>query len=695
MKKSLFKLTCIAVVTALSLGLFASCGLFQVDNDRDMSQTVATVRINDGVDATNIYKKDLISGYLSYGYNYVQSYSYTTSKAYQVVLDNLVNNAVIIQQSKSALSANSSDAKYSSALVSVADRKTSIEHLKADGYLYLFATENEVKEFESANRKLKKYSTEYIDALNGFIYDKYKNAEDFKATYNALAFISEKDAYSAVSSAIDNVNSLIDSFVKSDDEDEEEYEKVTYTARTAPTMKEEEEDDEELLKEYKANKIDLSGDRTTAFNKAKARLVKLQLLGESESVASRDTKYVLAYSYFSEMVKSSADASIVSVYEQALKNASTIDYANATSDSEKEEVIDALWGQYEKLGQKQNAEYSGNVSAYETQLSAVNDTTFLAYNQNGYFYVSHLLIGYNDEQKKAIEDKTAEKDATEETINAYINGIAGEMVIEDQRTSWVLSNYGTYDGANFTFSDKYVYDADGDLAKFQGTIGGVKTYKTKDDDGNDVNNFAFSSVKANKISYADFKKFASKAITGAESENALDTLYGGTADKKIDRGVFENFEDLKFAFSTDTGNFNNYFGYAYSPRTSKTQYVSAFYKACEKIGEKDDKVGAYVMFMSKEYGLHIVLCTATADFGVYETKEAFKADIEKEDNEDTVAYLFMKAQADMVMESYITDIAQSFIYKYTKEGATTKIDGKDELVVKYNEKAYNDIITEE
>ena len=182
-------------------------------------------------------------------------------------------------------------------------------------------------------------------------------------------------------------------------------------------------------------------------------------------------------------------------------------------------------------------------------------------------------------------------------------------------------------------------------------------------------------------------------ITGDDEATALvlnekktlsaDNLNG----KKITKDAFNRFEDLKFAFSTDTGNFNNYLGYAYSPITSKTQYVSAFYEACAEI---NGEVGAYKMFMSKEYGLHIVLCTAAADYGAYDTKEAFAAALA---DEDSVAYLFMKAQVDLVTDNYINDIAQSFIYEYTAEGA--KIKGTDDLIVTYYEKAYNDLITEE
>ena len=691
MKKLLLKMISAVCAVALSTGLIAGCGLFQADAERDMAQVVATVQINETITPKNIYKRDMTAAFVSYGYNYVQNYSYTTSAAYKLILDNLVNNAVIVQQSRYELAEKSATAEYKKALIGAEERKTSIENLYNDGYLYLFASDEEKAEFNKTTKE-KAGTTAYVTAFNKYVYDLYKDKTDYKANYDAFAFISEKDAYAAIATAIDNVNGLIDSFA-STDEEEDEHEEYSYTVRTTPTMEAEEEDDAKLLEEYKAKKIDVSGDRAATFGKAKARLVNLNLIGKDETVDGKETKVLLSYSYFNDVVKSAADSAIVSVYEQALKNMSDINYANATAEN-KDNILDNLWAQYEELKRTQKAEYDGSLSAYETQLAAVGENTFVAYNpRGGYFYVSHLLIGYTDEQKAAVDKITSDKDATDEWIQNEVDKLASEIVIEDQRASWVLSNYGTYNGNDFTFSDKYVYDTEGELAKFRGKIGEVKTYKDKDDDGNEVNLFAFADVKAEKIPYADFTKLAAKYITGNDGEIVLNTLYDGTAGiNRIDEEIFNRFEDLKFAFSTDTGNFNNYLGYVYSPITSKKQYVSAFANACAEIAEKENKVGAYKMFMSKEYGLHIVLCTATADYGVYADKAAFKADLDKADNKDTVAYLFMQAQVDLVTDTYISDIAQSFINEYTKDGATIK--GSKKLVVTYNEQAYNDLITE-
>ena len=105
--------------------------------------------------------------------------------------------------------------------------------------------------------------------------------------------------------------------------------------------------------------------------------------------------------------------------------------------------------------------------------------------------------------------------------------------------------------------------------------------------------------------------------------------------------------------------------------------------------ETNGGVGAYKVFVSPEYGLHIVLCTALGDYGCYTDEAAFKADLTEK---NSVAYDFMKANVDLVTDNYIGDIAQSFINKYTAEGA--KIDGSDDCVgVKYA-KVYKDLFVE-
>lgn len=717
MKKLLQKLTAVFVVAALSVCVLSGCGLFSVDSGRDMKQVVATVQISEKVNQTDIYKKDIIAGYVSYGYNYVQYYSKTTSEAYQMVLDNLVNNAVIVQQSRLELAENynKQSEEYTKALPTAEERAATIGDIEADGYAHLLASPSELKDFEKGN-KAAASSKDYIDGLSKYVLNLYKG-EDKNAKLNvndaAFRFVDEVSVYSAISSTIDSINSLIDTMVEEDEEEDKEYEKISFTARTVPTMpsEEEEEDDAELLAKYRENDINVSGSkRIEAFAKALDRLVEMGLLNKEESEIAnknRNKQTILSLSYFRNMIKSSIETAVVTAYEEALKNASNIDYTKVEDiyDGEdkraakKEEILNNVWQQYKNLRDAQKAEFSGNISEYETKLGAVSDSGFVAYNaRGGYFYASHLLIGYKEELSALISDFSAKEGVTNADVEEFVNSLANRIVVEDLRSSWVQSDYGTYDGEKFTFSDKYVYNTESELATYNGTIGKVKTYDTEDEDGNTVHNLYFGNVTPNAIGYDEFRGLVARVLGNIENSamvelNTIYNIYGDETLTRMNRADFNNFEDLKFAFSTDTGNFNNYLGYLYSPISSSSQYVSAYNKACEALVENGVKVGSYYMFMSKEYGLHIVLCTATADYGVYDTdseegKALFKADLERacEGDKDTVAYNFMKANVDLVTDNYISDIAQSFIRKHTGENSTS---------VTYYEKAYNDLITKE
>ena len=73
MKKLLLKIVTVITAAAVTMGVFSGCGLFTVNTDRDMRQLVATVQIDSSVNPENIYKRELVAGYISYGYYYLQS----------------------------------------------------------------------------------------------------------------------------------------------------------------------------------------------------------------------------------------------------------------------------------------------------------------------------------------------------------------------------------------------------------------------------------------------------------------------------------------------------------------------------------------------------------------------------------------------------------------------------------------------
>ena len=688
MKKLLFKLIAVISLVAVTFGTLAGCALFETNKDRDMAQKAVTVDISAGAEkgvATDILKRDLIAGYMSYGYYYVQNYGYTTAKAYQLVLDNLVNNAVIIQQSKKALAGDYKSKVYVDdvKVLSAGD----VEALENGAeMLSLIASDNDIAAYTAK----KVGETGYAAGLADYVKSVY-GSTDLKRTDASFRFIGDvNEVLKAVSDAIDNLNSFIESFMDEDDH-EHNHDEITYSPRTTPTMDKEEDkiDVEACYKVIKDDqtglKAEITGDRLKAFKKGYKRL---QELGVVETDSNNDKYFegkevptvlsALQLDYFKNSVQSALDSKAVDKYEKALR-------------ADRVATADELWKEYQDLGEKQSSEYAGNVSGLETALGEVSDSKFVVYNSGiGYGYVSHLVVEYTEAQKALITEKKAEKDITKTEIADYVKTLAGGIVAKDLRDSWVKAGYGNYnaESGEFVFSDKYVYntsDKEWNLAKFNGTVGGVTSYEEETNDGTVVK-LHFENVTANELGYKDFVGIVEGALGVAPVLDEAVVIPDFAAKKYDERKeILNRFEDIKFAFSTDTGNFNKYLGYVYSPLTSKDQYVPEFVDACAKALEKGE--GGVVMFMSESYGLHILICTAKeGNYGYYDTLEAFKSDMEIK---GTVAYNFKEANASLIESNYVSKEADRFIKEYTNKNK----DGKYDYIT-YNEKAYKDLVTE-
>ncbi len=258
------------------------------------------------------------------------------------------------------------------------------------------------------------------------------------------------------------------------------------------------------------------------------------------------------------------------------------------------------------------------------------------------------------------------------------------------RDSWVKSGYGTYDGTNFKFGKKYVYNTSGSLATYQGNISEVTYYTEEVDDKEEVH-FNFGKVTADNKNVDYFKGILGEYLggitvdmdTAVQAKNADGAEYK-TLNAEGRKAVTNNFEDIKFAFSTDTGNFNKYLGYLYSPLTAADSYVPEFVTACQTAVAGG--AGSVVMFMSESYGLHVLMCTETAnDYGMYDSQEAFEEDRKVK---GSVAYNFEKANIDLIESTYVSKAANTIIKSYIPE------DGKDNNYVKHFNKVYKDLITE-
>lgn len=691
MKKLTLKLVTVLTAVALMTGTMVGCGLFEVNTDRDMAQKVATVCIDENELETDvIYKRDMVAGYYSYGYYYVNKYGYTTAQAYELILDNLVSNSIVVQYAKKDLAGTYFDAN------DYTDWSSDLNALKEKGFLSLLATDGEVAAFD-VSTKTDKGSDEYYTALNEYVYNIYKDKNTLSAKDAPFRFVPLKTALTAVYKAVESVNSLVTSFMDNDEDDTHEHDSLTYDVRSTPSI--DQEDAEETVVEKKLSVFDNTdgkrNDKIKAYKKGISRLKDLGLIDSDAKVSTASERAILSVTYFRDTIESTINSKIVELYQGKIEDAKVAEITN-----------ESLYNQYETIRENQKKQLDNtNTTDLETKLGAVSKDNFVIYDAcNGYAYVSHILIGFTDEQKAFVSDKdklfdyynkdhaSAPLEKLNENVQTAVNYYAEKNIVAtDLRDTWVKSGYGVYNtDGTYTFKNKYVYDdviytytsggmeKQVSLANYLGNVGTpIYHEENADDDGEKTITLRFTNVIPDKLTYDDFR-----ALSGAVL-SATDLKIDGGIGKIQNFGTTEynRIEDLKYAFSTDTGNLGKYLGYLYSPITSDKNYVEAFAKACKDIvGSENGGKGAYKMFVSKEYGLHIVVCTELADvYGQYSDQNAFVQDF---DDPDSFAARFKKANEDMVKSKAVENLA-------TKLTNSVKNDTK--VVNKYSS-AYEDLV---
>ena len=674
MRKILTKIVTLVLIVALSVTTFAGCGLISTDTDRDMAQVVATVDIDlfagnesgeDTVDAENILKSEMLSAFMSYGYMYVQSYGYTTEATYELILQNLVQNRIIIQGARRDLAKAYNE--Y--------DEATASEFLK--------------------------YFKENALAGNASLSSKKNGLEDLEK------YLTEYEKLQAWYSVRSSVNQMIDSYVD-EEEDSEEKEDETYEARSTPTKDEEEPEYEYDLKditptdyEYKvadvtlekgldalkaeytsaydlnkavfeAYEIDLSTpERVKALNKAIKDLKDGGLIKSTESQTVRgDADNVLKYSYFENAIKSQYESVIVAKYEDSL----------ITGVEKKLEDNVAIFDQYQAEYTAQKENYNGNRSGYESALDSLTKDSFVLCNPyEGYGYVLNLLIGFSTEQSAQLNAAKSEVGATAQTIKDKRNELLGKLTVKDQRETWVYSSYGEFENDAFTFDSEYFVSEVGSdayelLKNFNGSIYGATSSEEEDDAGVKENVWSFENVIPAAMTFSSFlSTFVDPLLGTTVTPDTLGTI-------TLDDAKRNAFDDLIYAFSTDPGSLGSYLGYTYSPVNSSSTYVKEFAAAAAEVVAQGE--GAYKL-IATDYGYHLILCTRVVakDADEYVDIDAFIAALA---NEDSLASKYREVKLDSIVSTEVGKIADILINDHYN----------DESVVTYNKKAYKDLIPE-
>ena len=681
MKKFVTKLLSLILAGAVAVGTLAGCDLVTTNVDRDMAQVVAEIAIDDSFNE-KIYKRQLVSGYNSYGYSYEAYYGYTSAQTYDLILTNLVENRIISQQARKALSSSTSlpgnETSYFSQAAAVADAdKTSIDHV--------------------------------LSGVN------YKGDAFTSLTPSSLPqeFLTKYEYESVRYSILVGVKSLIDSYGEEESNEVDPYETYSVTARaslTQPTtpsgneyeLKNDDEIkviDEETI--HSINKICKDADLTfnvanydnkydlflafyslynsefgkfmtskegkSAMIKIVRALSKLGLISKEEASKStpKTVEELFALSYYKDSLTTTYEDQVIAKYKLALQN-----------QLEKGINKDTLYAEYLNLFNTQKANYESSNANYETALGESGEDTFVVYHPgngyNGYGYIMNLLIGFNDMQTSLLEAYKAKNGVTTAEVETYRKNLVKGLTAKDQRASYIYNGYGEFDNATkeYTFKDTYVKtDA---LRKFNGVISGATPYKYYDEHGEPKTGYNYASIKATEVPFIDFYDNLVSSVMGFTGDTG-ELLT--TKTETLDTATIEKFRDFIYAYSTDQGSLSENYGYVYSPLTSSKKYVKEFAAAAKRVVEKG--AGAYEAVVT-DYGVHVILCSkaikGTGNVAI--DKPVFEADLNVK---DTLAYNFKKYKLELVVANEVSNKATSFI-KTNKSKVT------------YHESAYADLV---
>ena len=110
-----------------------------------------------------------------------------------------------------------------------------------------------------------------------------------------------------------------------------------------------------------------------------------------------------------------------------------------------------------------------------------------------------------------------------------------------------------------------------------------------------------------------------------------------------------------FAYSTDTGCLNTYFGYAVSPY--KTDFVKEFEYAAQYVVKEG--VGTYAVTLT-DYGWHIVYCTFA-----YQGGEVYTYNANDKETKGTFSYMFYETMKNNAATTAATSVQNNVMNKYS------------------------------
>lgn len=703
-----------ALATCIALGAtFTGCSLVSSNNQKDMEQVIVEVDVSrsdkfptglevykDAITTTSILKRDLVSYFLNVGYSYIQN-NYTYKDTFNLLVNTLVENAVLTQYCTLELLSQSSD---SAALETFLGFENDVQR-----YEYLLGSEN--------------VGTE-------------------KVVYSDEVYLARYSLYTSLNSAIDN-------YEKTLIEEDEDY-KGSETRTTPVNLNSEQDDyyphsedgglDYYVYTGYEGYLLADSGIYQEAALEGTTRLTRLRAynsfinnLGNNYLVdgSKEDLTDIMSLDYIQKeyltQLKSRAVTKYFNDYEENLEE------QLKNGDNEATSYIQYV---YDELVKQQQRDYS-KTADFETALDKMASDSFILYspktddsekfdgiNNGRYGFVYNILLPFNALQSAELAVQESIRKATEDDDKYYYerNQILKNIKTVDQRSAWFngdkkyafdatdtdLPVYENGENGKWLFFEDNLTDSaeGGRYKKLQAYSGSYpyngKVYKNADGSytllGNKLDidgmlkefsayiNFVLGGEKVtfdsnytlangNTEDYYSTDKFHK-----ADDEDEIDYSNFVYASGKVDLGTFNKSDllkedsaqykamsavnELQFAYTTDTGILSNYIGYSVS--AYDTKYIKEFEYAAKLAINKGE--GGFAV-CAGDYGWHLIYVTYAFDVN---GGEAYNPVWTRVSEDGTFENLFFEMIKNNNLAKVSTTLRSRIISDFNKDVSVTK-----------------------
>lgn len=744
MKKRMITILCALLSAVFALGMLSGCGLISTDNRRDMEQVVAEVNIagdpealsgalaslgvselsltaeqlNAALSTEEIYKRDLVAYFMSYGYSYISS-GQSYADTFAMLMDALVDRKIVAQFAA---------VYYLNAGEIVVDR----DSLGKDDAGY-----TEVADTDGL-RMSKDITVEgFLAAIEG-------KEGDAASVAGYEYFLTQKEIDYANYNVMVSINQAIDSYEEDiiaraeDEETSSDEDRATPTgADTLPSYYYPSKDGKIDYGIYTgSNKLSDCGtyekvDGSTSVTRVRAYARFISALRSNYLVdEDDDISDIFALDYYATEYKTQLEQMMISKFAATL--------ANARSSQLTAGLIEA---EYDELLAAQQVSAS---SGFTTTMDGMSDTSFVVYAPEGrtYGYVYNILIPFSGTQTAELNE--AKSRYGEDTAAYYVarNGYLKNVKASDQRESWFngatdhsfnaaaegVTDYykepiGDMKKSSYLFfKDSYVTSDEG-IDRYAGQYPFNGTVTAKDDGSYDLDAHEFGieefigemNAYINHVTGAKSSSDAGYASGGYYSgswfgqDAFLDRLWTGTTseafygsgntfqkkDGSIDyssailyKGTVSGVEgvsaaaflqeesvsykalsavnDLMFAYNTDTAGLNSYLGYSIASKEEATSYVSEFEFAAQLALQGG--AGTY-MVVGTEYGWHVIYVTFTFGDGGETYADGF--DYDDRNEEGTFSYYFYQSLKSTVVQNYTSDKQNDILTALNTEANAT------------------------